>query len=122
MTLVIVSRLTGIIIFHMAYTACKWRLLSTNWDDDRSTEFASNVINAATRGVQSVGPMAAECDVRFMATGGFSVFGVPWCSYGPFWRDFSNPFFVEGMSTQRPGIPKINMLTVFFSSKDQRVS
>ena len=59
------------------------------------------MINAATRGVQSVGPMAAECDVRFMATGGFSVFGVPWCSYGPFWRDFSNPFFwgVRQLST-----------------------
>ena len=36
-------------------------------DSEGSTEWPS---------VQSVGPMAAECDTRFMATGGFSVYGV----------------------------------------------
>lgn len=45
-------------------------------DDSEASEQESTV--EWTRGAsQSVGPMAAECDMRFMATGGFSVYGVP---------------------------------------------
>jgi len=45
--------------------------------DDSDSEGSSEESGAEWTRVQSVGPMAAECDVRFMATGGFSVFGVP---------------------------------------------
>ena len=38
--------------------------------------------------------------------------------FGPFWRDFSDLSLLGVcMSTQHPGIPKINMLTVFFPVK-----